>query len=44
MPTGTDTLKTRRTLSVKGKKYDYFSIKAAEKAGLGDLARLPASM
>ncbi|MGE5146554.1 MAG: aconitase family protein, partial [Candidatus Eiseniibacteriota bacterium] len=44
MPTGQDTLKTRRTLTVKGKKYDYFSIKAAEKAGLGDLSRLPASM
>ena len=44
MPTGQDTLKTRRTLAVKGKKYDYFSIKAAEKAGLGDLSRLPVSM
>jgi aconitate hydratase len=44
VPTGQDTLKTRRPLTVKGKKYDYFSIKAAEKAGLGDVSRLPVSM
>ena len=42
--TGQDTLKTRRSLSVGGKSYDYFSIKAAEDAGLGDLSRLPYSM
>ena len=42
--TGQDSLKTRRSLSVGGKSYDYFSIKAAEDAGLGDLSRLPYSM
>jgi len=41
--TGTDTLKTRKTLDVAGKSYDYFSIKEAEKT-LGDLSRLPFSM
>jgi aconitate hydratase len=39
-----DSLKTRRTLKVGSKSYDYFSIAAAEKAGLGDLSRLPVSM
>jgi aconitate hydratase len=43
--TGLDSLKTRRTLSVDGKEYDYFSLAvAADKAGLGDLSRLPYSM
>ncbi len=41
---GHDTLKTRRTLKVGGKEYDYFSLDAAEKAGLGDVARLPGSL
>ncbi len=41
---GQDTLKTRRTLTVNGKRYDYYSIKAAEDGGLGDLSRLPYSM
>ncbi len=41
---GQDTLKTRRTLNVNGKSYDYFSIPEAEKAGLGDVARLPFSL
>ena len=41
---GQDTLKTRRTLTVAGKAYDYFSLKAAEQAGLGDTTRLPYSM
>lgn len=41
---GHDTLKTRRTLKVGNKSYAYYSIKAAEKAGLGDLSRLPYSM
>jgi len=37
---GQDSLKTRRTLDVKGKEYDYYSLKvAAEK--LGDISRLP---
>jgi aconitate hydratase len=42
--TGQDTLKTRRTLEAGGKSYDYFSLKAAEGAGLGDLSRLPFSL
>jgi aconitate hydratase len=41
---GQDTLKTRRTLSVGNKKYDYFSLDAAQKSGLGDLSRLPFSL
>ncbi|WP_158043759.1 aconitate hydratase AcnA [Skermanella pratensis] len=42
--TGHDTLKTRRTLDVGGKSYDYFSLKAAEQAGLGDVSTLPFSL
>ncbi len=41
---GQDTLKTRRTLDVDGKSYDYFSLDAAAQAGLGDIARLPFSL
>ena len=41
---GTDSLKTRRTLSVNGAEYDYFSIAAASEGGLGDLSRLPYSL
>jgi len=37
---GHDTLKTRRTLTVDGKEYDYFSLKAAE-AQIGDVSKLP---
>ncbi|WP_022727945.1 aconitate hydratase AcnA [Fodinicurvata sediminis] len=43
MSLGQDTLKTRRTLSVKGTDYDYFSLKAAEET-LGDVSRLPSSL
>jgi len=43
--TGNDTLKSRRTLTVDGKAYDYFDIGAAAKAaGLGDVSRLPFSL
>jgi aconitate hydratase len=42
--TGQDTLRTRRTLEVGGKNYDYFSLEAASEAGLGDLSRLPYSL
>lgn len=42
--TGTDTAKTRRTLSVGDQKVDYFSIAAASDAGLGDLSKLPAAL
>jgi aconitate hydratase len=42
---GHDSLKTRRTLTVDGKSYDYFSLDAAAKAaGLGDISRLPFSL
>ena len=40
---GHDTLKTRRTLTVEGKGYDYFSLPEAAKT-LGDIARLPVSL
>jgi aconitate hydratase len=40
---GHDTLKTRRTLTVEGKAYEYFSLPEAAKT-LGDLARLPVSL
>ncbi|WP_298377383.1 aconitate hydratase AcnA [Azospirillum sp.] len=42
--TGQDTLKTRRSLEAAGQRFDYFSLKAAEEAGLGDLSRLPFSL
>ncbi|MGJ3502033.1 Aconitate hydratase 1 [Piscirickettsia salmonis] len=41
---GKDALNTRKTLEVKGKAYDYYSIKAAESSGLGDVSRLPFSL
>ena len=41
---GQDTLRTRRTLSVGGRSYDYFSLPAAAEAGLGDIGRLPFSL
>jgi aconitate hydratase len=41
---GTDTAKTRRSLEVGGKRYAYYSIAAAEAAGLGDFNRLPAAL
>jgi aconitate hydratase len=40
---GHDTLKTRRTLTVEGKRYEYFSLPEAAKA-LGDISRLPVSL
>jgi len=40
----TDTLKTRRTLTVNGTPYDYFSLPAAEQAGLPGLSQLPFSL
>ena len=40
---GQDTLKTRRTLTVEGKAYDYFSLPEAAKT-LGDVSRLPVSL
>ena len=40
---GHDTLKTRRTLTVGGKSYDYFSLPAAAEK-IGDISRLPFSL
>jgi aconitate hydratase len=40
---GHDSLKTRRTLTVDGKSYDFYSLKEAEKQ-IGDLKRLPKSL
>jgi aconitate hydratase len=42
--TSLDSFKSRKTLLAAGKSYDYFSLKAAEKAGLGDLSLLPRSL
>jgi len=41
---GTDTANTRRELSVGAAKIAYYSIEAAEAAGLGDFSRLPAAL
>lgn len=41
---GNDSLGTRRTLEVGGKSYDYYSINAAEDAGIGKVSRLPYSL
>ncbi|MGZ3215850.1 aconitate hydratase AcnA [Paracoccus sp. T5] len=42
--TGTDTAKTRRTLTAGGAQVDYYSIAAATEAGLGDFSKLPAAL
>ena len=42
--TGHDSLKTRRTLEIGGKSYDYYSLEAAKEAGIGDLSGLPVSL
>lgn len=39
-----DSFKTRRTLKVGNKSYDYFSLKAAQAAGVGDVDNLPYSL
>ncbi len=41
---GSDTTKTRKTLSVGGSSIAYYSIPAAQAAGLGDFSRLPAAL
>ena len=38
-----DSLKTRRELVVGDKTYAYYSLRAAEEAGLSGVARLPVS-
>ena len=41
---GHDSQKTRKTLTAGGSSVDYYSIPAAEAAGLGDFSKLPASL
>ncbi|RKF13974.1 aconitate hydratase AcnA [Roseovarius spongiae] len=41
---GHDTAKARQTLKVGDRSLAYYSIEAAEKAGLGDFSRLPAAL
>jgi aconitate hydratase len=41
---GQDTSKTRKTLTAGGQSIAYYSIKAAEAAGLGDFSKLPAAL
>jgi aconitate hydratase len=41
---GHDSQKTRKTLTAGGQTVSYYSIPAAEAAGLGDFARLPAAL
>jgi len=41
---GQDTSKTRKTLKVGAASVDYYSIPAAQAAGLGDFSRLPAAL
>jgi len=41
---GHDSTKTRRSLTAGGASFDYYSIPAAQGAGLGDFDRLPASL
>ena len=41
---GTDSNKTRKTLTVGGASVDYYSIPAATAAGLGDFSKLPAAL
>lgn len=39
-----DSFKTRRTLEVSGKTYDYFSLREAKSSGLDNVDRLPVSL
>ncbi len=41
---GHDSSKTRKTLTAGGQTVSYYSIPAAQEAGLGDFSRLPASL
>ncbi len=41
---GRDSLKTRRTLKVGGKSYEYFSLEEAARGGLAGIERLPMSL
>ena len=39
-----DSFKARKTLTVNGKNYTYYSLNAAAENGLGDVSKLPASL
>ena len=41
---GLDSFRSRRSLTVGGRRYDYFSLKAAARGGLGEISRLPYSL
>ncbi len=41
---GHDSLKVRKTLTISGQSFDYYSLPAAEEAGLGSLKNLPFSL
>ncbi len=41
---GQDTAKTRKTITSNGKSIAYYSIPAAQEAGLGDFSKLPAAL
>ena len=41
---GHDTSNTRKTLTVGSNSVDYYSIPAAEAAGLGNFSKLPAAL
>ncbi len=44
MSASLDSFNCRRTLKVGGRSYDYYSLKAAARGGLGDISRLPYSL
>ncbi|MCB1386330.1 MAG: aconitate hydratase, partial [Nitratireductor sp.] len=44
MTTSLDSFKCRKTMTVGGKKYVYYSLKAAEKNGLAGISKLPFSL
>ncbi|MEQ9694077.1 aconitate hydratase AcnA [Shimia sp. SDUM112013] len=41
---GQDSAKSRKTLNINGKSISFYSIPAAQEAGLGDFSRLPAAL
>ena len=41
---GQDTAKTRKTITINGKSLAYYSIPAAQAAGLGDFSKIPAAL
>ena len=44
MPASLDSFNSRRTLTVAGRDYDYYSLPDAEKHGLAGISRLPFSL